>query len=182
MSRKVEAAKRELASTAGSVPKGTRLPVSKSREKAIRKLATCHYRVRCVRQDLLHKTTSAIARENQAVVIEDLQVKNMTASAAGTVAAPGKQVKQKRGLNRAMLDVGFGEFRRQLTYKCERYGTDLIVADRWFASSKLCSSCGNKNEQLTLKDRSWHCSQCHTHHDRDLNASINLERLATGST
>lgn len=181
LSRKIEAASKQLGSVVGQAREEAKPPVSKNREKAARKLATCHYRVRCVRQDFLHKTTSAIARENQAVVIEDLQVRNMTASAAGSVAAPGKRVKQKAGLNRSLLDVGFGEFRRQLTYKCARTGTRLIVAHRWFASSKLCSTCGTKNEQLRLKDRHWCCMHCDTCHDRDLNASINLERLATGS-
>jgi putative transposase len=183
VSRKIEAAKRQLAMlTALAEPKTeqVRLPLSHNRIKASRKLATCHYRVRCIRQDHLHKTTSIISRENQVVVIEDLQVKNMTSSAAGTVAAPGKKVRQKAGLNGAILDVGFSEFRRQLAYKCERHGTELIVADRWFASSKLCSHCGIKNQALTLKDRHWACAQCGTPHDRDVNASINLERLATG--
>lgn len=182
--RKLEAAKRQLAlvaDSANSSSEATRLPVSNNRGKASRKLATCHYKVRCARQDYLHKTTSAIARENQAVVIEDLQVRAMTASAAGTVAAPGRKVRQKAGLNRAMLDVGFGAFRRQLTYKCERYGAQLIEADRWFASSRLCSHCGTKNETLTLKDRHWRCAHCGTRHDRDQNASLNLERLATGT-
>ena len=184
LSRKIEAAKKHLAhlAQAGASSEGTRLAASSNREKAVSKLAILHYRIRCIRQDFLHKTTSAIARENQAVVIEDLQVKNMTASAAGTVAAPGKRVEQKAGLNRSMLDVGFGELRRQLAYKCERYGTALIVAERWFASSKLCSSCETKNTALTLKDRHSCCAQCGARHDRDINAGINLERLATGRT
>ena len=183
VSRKIEAAKRQLANAgAGAAPptEKPRLPVSKNREKAANRVARLHYRIRCIRQDFLHKTTSAIARENQAVVIEDLAVKNMTASAAGTIEQPGSRVRQKSGLNRAILNVGFAEFRRQLTYKCARLGTELIVAERWYASSKLCSACGNKNEALTLKDRSWRCEHCEAQHDRDLNASINLERLATG--
>ena len=182
LSRKVHAAKKTPTAATRICRDGVPRPCkSNNRIKAAAKIAKRHYRITCIRQDFLHKVTTELARENQAVVIEDLQVKNMTASAAGTVDKPGKQVKQKSGLNRAMLDVGFGEFRRQLTYKCERYGTDLIVADRWFPSSKLCSQCGVKNDKLTLKDRRWRCTSCGANHDRDVNASINLERLAAGS-
>jgi putative transposase len=115
-------------------------------------------------------------------VIEDLSVKGMTASAAGTVEQPGKKIRQKAGLNRAMLDVGFGEFRRLATYKADWYGTTLLVADRWYPSSKLCPVCGTKNDVLTLKHRQWTCPGCDTSHDRDFNASVNLERLATATT
>jgi len=75
--------------------------------------------------------------------------------------------------------VGFGRFRSQIEYKARRYGTRLVIADRWYPSSKLCSVCGWKNEALTLKDREWACPQCGTRHDRDLNAARNLQRLAT---
>ena len=101
---------------------------------------------------------------NQAVVIEDLHVKGMLANDK---------------LARAINDVGFGEIRRQLEYKSKRYGTRLILAPRWYPSSRLCSSCGWKNEALTLADREWKCASCHTLHDRDFNASMNLKRLAT---
>ncbi len=182
LSRKVEAAKRcPKPATAPAVDPQGRPHKSNNRIKATHKLARRHYRVSCIRNDFLHKTTTELTRENQAVGIEGLHVKGMTASAAGTIETPGKQVRQKAGLNRAILDVGFGEFRRQMTYKAQRYGTALVVADQWFASSKLCSGCGTKNESLTLKDRHWRCTHCSAHHDRDLNASINLERLATGS-
>ena len=72
-----------------------------------------------------------------------------------------------------------GEFRRQMVYKAQRYDTTLIFADRWFPSTKLCSSCGEKNGSLTLKDREWTCPSCGTHHDRDIHAAINLKRLAS---
>lgn len=182
LARKVETAKKlARLDTATDHTDQPRLPASKNREKAVRKLATCHYRVRCVRHDFLHKITIGLVRKNQAVVIEDLQLRPMTKSAAGTMESPGTRVAQKSRFNRAILDVGFGEFRRQLSYKCARYGSRLVVADRWFASSKLCSRCGVKNEKLTLKDRTWCCSGCGARHDRDLNASINLERFATGN-
>jgi putative transposase len=75
--------------------------------------------------------------------------------------------------------VGFGVFRSQLEYKAQRYGTHLTIADRWYPNSRLCSICGWKNEALTLRDREWVCAQCGAHHDRDLNAALNLKRLAT---
>jgi putative transposase len=84
-------------------------------------------------------------------------------------------------LARAISDVGFGMFRSQMEYKAKRYGTRLITADRWYPSSRLCSVCGWKNEALTLKDRQWTCPECGTHHDRDLNAALNLKRLATAT-
>jgi putative transposase len=68
-----------------------------------------------------------------------------------------------------------------MEYKAKRYGTRLILADRWYPSSRLCSVCGWKNETLALSDREWQCPECGTHHDRDLNAARNLERLATGT-
>ena len=98
------------------------------------------------------------------MVIEDLNVKGMLAN---------------EKLARAISDVGFGLFRVQMGYKAQRYGTRLVVADRWYPSSRLCSVCGWKNEALTLKDREWTCPCCGTHHDRDCNAACNLKRLAT---
>jgi putative transposase len=82
----------------------------------------------------------------------------------------------------AILDGGFYEFKRQLTYKCDWYKTTLTLAPRFYASSKLCSSCGEKKEDLTLKDRIYHCEKCGLEKDRDLNASLNLEKLAVSYT
>jgi putative transposase len=73
--------------------------------------------------------------------------------------------------------MGFYEFRRQLTYKCELYGSKLVVVDRWFPSSKACSNCGTKKETLTLKERVFECGHCGFVIDRDLNAAINLKHL-----
>ncbi len=93
---------------------------------------------------------------------------------------------KNRKLARSISDLGFYEFRRQLEYKARQYGSRLIVADRWYASTKLCSSCLRKNEQLTLKDRVWVCKYCDSQHDRDENASKNLEfyvdHLSTASS
>lgn len=182
LSRKAEAAKVTVGLLKNSpIPKGTRLQPSNNHLKSARRLAATHLRVRNLRREFQHKTTSAIVRKSQATVIEDLSVKGMTASAAGTLDTPGKYVRQKAGLNRAVLDVSFYEIRRQIEYKSERIGHRTLVADRWFPSSKLCSTpgCGYLYKNLKLKDRSWTCPQCGTIHDRDENASINLERLAT---
>lgn len=165
VSRKIEAAK----VAAGFAPraklfKGARLPVSNNRMKSAVILARLYARIANIRADFTHKLTTRICRENQAVVIEDLHVKGMLAN--GKIA-------------RAISDVGFGMFRSQIEYKARRYGTQLVVADRWYPSSRLCSICGWKNESLTLKDREWTCPQCGTTHDRDINAAINLKRLAT---
>jgi putative transposase len=165
LSRKLEAAK-SAAGIVGRTPKGPRLPVSNNRTRAGKALARLQARIARVRHDFLHKLTTRLCRENQAVVIEDLNVKGMLANAR---------------LSRAIADVGFYEMRRQLQYKALRYGTDLVLADRWYPSSKLCSRCGTKNGSLTLGQRSWTCGRCGAGHDRDVNAAINLQRLATGA-
>jgi putative transposase len=164
-SRKVEAAKR-AARIAGPIPKGTRLPVSKNRTKGARALARLHARIARVRADWTHKLTTRLCRENAAIGIEDLNVRGMLANCR---------------LARAIADVGFYATRRQLVYKALRYGSLLAVADRWYPSSKLCSACGMKNDSLALGERAWTCAGCGARHDRDTNAGINLERLATGA-
>jgi len=123
-------------------------------------------RIANIRTDFVHKLTTRLCRENQAVVIEDVHVKGMLAN---------------RRPARAISDVGFGMFRAQMDYKAKRYGTRLIVADRWYPSSRLCAVCGWKNEALALNDREWTCPECGTRHDRDRNAAINLRRLATAT-
>jgi len=82
-------------------------------------------------------------------------------------------------LARAIGDVGMGEFVRQVAYKCDWYGSERLLADRWFPSSKTCSRCGHVR---TLSDRTYHCEACGYSIDRDLNAAINLERLCTASS
>lgn len=161
-SRKHQAAKIR-AEINGPIPKGTKLPVSKNQKKGARKLARAHVRIVRVRKDFLHKLTTRLCRENQAVAIEDLHVKGMLANAR---------------LARSIADIGFFEFRRQIQYKALRYGTRVVLADRWYPSSKLCSVCGLKNNSLSLAERSWRCA-CGKIHDRDVNAAINLKRLAT---
>ena len=134
---------------------------SHNREKARHRLARCHRRLSAIRADALHKLTSTLVQDCGRIVIEDLNVKGMS---------------RNRKLARAILDMGFGEFRRQLGYKHELAGTKVILADRWFPSSRTCSTCGALNDTLTLKDRVFHCGGCGLTEDRDLNAARNLER------
>jgi putative transposase len=147
------------------MPKGTRLPISKNRTKGAGALARLHSRIARIRKDFLHKLTTRLCRENQAVAIEDLCVKGMLGN---------------RRLARSIVDLGFYEFRRQLQYKALRFRTQIVLVDRWYPSSRLCSHCGVKNGSLTLSERTWTC-ECGVLHDRDVNAAVNLHRFATGS-
>lgn len=134
---------------------------SSNRAKAAMRLARCHARVANVRRDALHKLTTGLVRAYGRIVIEDLNVKGMV---------------RNRRLARAVSDMGLGEFRRQLAYKIEPSLTQVMVADRWFASSKLCRQCDALNDRLMLQDRTFVCSGCGHREDRDLNAACNLER------
>jgi putative transposase len=140
---------------------------SANRKKARMKLARLHYRISCIRKDALHKVTTFLTKKFTLIGVEDLNVSGMV---------------RNRKLARALSDVGFGEFRRQLTYKSELYSSNLFVADRWFPSSKTCSQCGLVKETLELSERSWCCLACNTIHDRDVNAAINLKMLAESSS
>jgi transposase, IS605 OrfB family, central region len=165
LSRKLEAARKAAGCERHAcLPEGTRLPVSNNRQKSAAILARLYARMANIRADFTHKLTTRLCRENQALVIEDLNVKGML---------------QNEKLARAISDVGFGMLRSQLEYKARRYGTQLTIANRWYPSSRLCSICGWKNEALTLRDREWVCAECGAHHNRDLNAALNLKRLAT---
>jgi putative transposase len=135
----------------------------KNRARSRTRIAKLHARIRNIRQDSLHKLTTKLSREAGTVVIEDLNVRGMMAN---------------RHLARAISDMGFFEFRRQLSYKLKRLGGTLVVADRFYASSKTCSACKTKAESLPLSVRSWTCANCGAQHDRDINAAINLKNLA----
>lgn len=138
-----------------------RVKGGKNRAKARDVVAKNHARIANVRADFMHKVTTRLARENQAVVIEDLNVRGML---------------KNRGLARSIVDVGFGMFRRLMKYKGVRFGCDVIVASRWFPSSKRCSGCGAVRETLDLGERVYRCASCGLVLDRDLNAALNLER------
>jgi len=165
--RKLAAAKARLGIAKGTrIPKGTRLPVSNKRRAARDRLAKTHARVAHIRADFTHKLTTRLCRENQALGLEDLHVKGMLAN---------------HHLARALGDVGFGEIRRQLTYKTQRYGTRIVIVSRWYPSSKTCSICGLQCSDLDLGMRIWRCTGCKAVHDRDVNAARNLQRLATAT-
>jgi len=141
---------------------------SSNRGKAKKKVAKLHSQVANLRKDALHKVTSAIiAKKPTAIVIEDLNVSGMMAN---------------HKLARTISDVGMHEFRRQITYKAEQAGIELVIANRFYPSSKTCSQCSHIKQDLTLNDRTYHCFECGLVIDRDLNASINLKHLSTASS
>lgn len=141
---------------------------SANRRKSAQRLAKLHARIAHVRQDFLHQVTTHLTQRFGLIGIEDLNVKGMMAN-------------DKRA--RALSDIGFYEFRRQLDYKAALAGTTVVVVDRWFPSSKTCSACGGLATAMPLSVRQWTCAHCGTEHDRDVNAALNLQRvaLATGS-
>jgi len=147
---------------------------SANRRRAAERLARQHARIAHLRRDHLHQLTTRLAKSHGRIVIEDLNVAGMSRSARGSVKAPGRHVRAKSGLSRSLADASFGELRRMLTYKCRWYGAELLVAGRFFASSKTCSHCGTVTENLSLADRTFHCAACGLLLDRDLNAAINL--------
>jgi putative transposase len=136
---------------------------SANRARARAKVARAYRKVRNARQDFLHRTSTRLVRSADVIVIEDLAVKNMA---------------RNRRLARVISDCGWGEFRRQLEYKCERAGRELVVIDRWYPSSKTCSACGHLLAGLSLSTRHWTCPHCRVRHDRDINAAKNI--LAAG--
>jgi putative transposase len=140
---------------------------SKNREKARKKLARLHARIGNIRQDALHKLTTDLTRRFNVIGIEDLNVKGMM---------------RNHRLSRSIADMSFSEFRRQLEYKADMHGGQIVVADRFFPSSKICSCCGQKLKELPLSVRDWTCPQCGACHDRDVNAAINLRNYAVSST
>lgn len=138
---------------------------SKNRNKARLKVARCHERIANQRNDLLHKLTTRLVRDNQAIAIESLNVTGM--------------VKNRR-LSKHILDAGWGLFRQYLQYKCHAsQHCYLFLADPYYPSTQLCSVCGSKPvEKVKLGVKSWICSKCGSQHHRDHNAAINLEILA----
>ncbi|WP_406458731.1 transposase [Streptomyces sp. NBC_00876] len=147
---------------------------SARRTKAHRRVARLHHEVAERRDTTLHTITKQLTTRFATVAIEGLNVAGMTGSARGTTAAPGKHVRQKAGLNRSILDAAPGELRRQLTCKASWYGSQLAVLDRWWPSSKTCSTCGWQNPRLTLAVRTFHCDACGLWIDRDTNAARNI--------
>lgn len=141
-----------------------RMKGSANRNKARIQLARIHQRIANIRKDFWDKLTTDLCRENQTVVIEDLSIEFM---------------KRNRRLSRAVLDVSPGMFKPMMTYKAETYGTEVVVADRFYPSTQRCSGCGHiktDDERLTLADRRYVCAECGMTKDRDENAACNLEQ------
>ncbi|MHA0962791.1 RNA-guided endonuclease InsQ/TnpB family protein [Enterobacter cancerogenus] len=133
---------------------------SKNRAKARLKVARLHAKIADCRLDALHKATRKLINENQVVCVESLKVKNMI---------------RNPSLSKAIADASWGEFTRQLQYKGEWAGRSVVAIDQFFPSSKRCSCCGFTMQKMPLDVRKWHCPECGTDHDRDINAAINIK-------
>ncbi|MCL0052511.1 transposase [Peptococcaceae bacterium] len=132
---------------------------SNNRKKSAIKLARLHRRIRNQRKDFLHKLSTRLAKTKPVIVIEDLSVKNM--------------IKNCR-LSRHIADAGWGKFKRMLEYKTKWYGSKLVVAPKFYPSSRMCSRCGYILPDMKLSTRYWVCPKCDIYHDRDINAAQNL--------
>ena len=137
---------------------------SSNYKKAQLKIARLHRKIANIRSDTLHKLTTYISKNHTVIGLEDLNVSGMMAN---------------RKLAKAIGDMGFYEFRRQLEYKCQLYGSSLVFVDRFYPSSKTCSNCGAVKTSLSLSERVFNCEECGFECDRDLNASVNLEKATS---
>jgi putative transposase len=135
---------------------------SRNRQKAKNRLAKLHYKIACTRNDTLHKLTTHLTTSYKNIVIEDLDISEMA---------------KNKKLSRRILDGGWYEFRRQLSYKSELRANKIFIADKWYASSKKCSSCHSHKTTLSLSERTYKCTSCKQEIDRDLNAAKCLEQL-----
>ncbi len=137
---------------------------SNRRDRQRLKVARIHARIAAMRQDFLHKTTTALVRRADVIALEDLHVKGML---------------KNHHLAGAITDVGMGEFRRQMEYKAAWAGRQVIIVDRWLPTSKTCSQCGSIQQKMPLHIREWICPACGTRHDRDVNAANVILKWAT---
>ena len=134
--------------------------LSKNWQKAKKRLGSVHYRIGCIREDAHHKASTAIVKRATAIGIETLNISGL--------------LKNRRKPAKALSDSALSRFLTMLKYKAERRGIPITEADLFFASSKTCSNCGHKKNDLTLSDRTYHCTECGFESDRDVNAAINL--------
>ena len=133
--------------------------LSQNWQKAKKRLGAVHYRIACIRDDAHHKASTAIVKRASAIGIETLNISGLL---------------KNRRLAKALSDSALSRFLTMLKYKAERRGIPITEADLFFASSKTCSNCGHKKDDLTLSDRTYHCTECGFECDRDINAAINL--------
>ena len=134
------------------------IPWSKNMRKTHRRITRLHARIANIRENALHQLTTLLVERFDVMAIEDLNVAGML---------------KNHPLARAIADMGFGEFRRQLEYKAAQRGKTVIVVNRWYPRSKTCSSCGYQMPKMPLSVREWTCPDGGAHHDRDVNAAIN---------
>ena len=139
--------------------KGTNLFEAKNYQKQKRKVARLHEKVMNQRTDFLNKLSTEIIKNHDIICIEDLNTKGML---------------RNHKLAKSISDVSWSSFVSKLQYKADWYGRKIIKVDKWFPSSQICSNCGHKDGKKSLEIRKWTCPICHTHHDRDINASINI--------
>ena len=132
---------------------------SKNREKLRVKVAKQHEKIANQRKDFLHKTSKRIIDENQVICLEDLKLKEML---------------KNHTLAKSVSDASWSEFVRQLQYKAEWYGREIVKIDQWYPSSQICSNCGHRDGKKDLSVREWICPVCGTLHERDINAAINI--------
>lgn len=158
--RSRQLSKKQHPKTKGESLKG--IKKSANYTKATMKLNKVYKRIANIRTDFLHKLSSSVVRNYKFIAIEDLNVKGMVSN---------------RKLAKSLSDVSFYEFRRMLEYKANYNNKNIVIADKFYPSSKTCSACGNVKENLTLKDRIYECSECELRIDRDYNASLNLYAL-----
>ncbi|MBP5724601.1 MAG: transposase, partial [Bacteroidales bacterium] len=130
-----------------------------------KRLAKLDRHITNCRQDYAHKMSRHYADTYDVIVLEDIDLQAMS---------------RTLHLGKSVTDMGFGEFRRYLAYKCEERDVAILYADKWFASSKTCHECGCKNDNLTLSDRQWTCPHCGAELDRDVNAALNLREYFYG--
>ena len=157
---------------------------SKNKAKAAARVARIHAKIADARRNHLHTISRKLVDENQVIGLEDLDVRSMTASNKGTVVNPGTDVKKRAGANRRNLDVGYRMLRTQIEYKAQWAGREVVAVDRFYPSSKLCSTtgCDYIAPAMPLDVRSWQCPKCGTTHNRDSNAAINLQAAATAAS
>ncbi|WP_428221180.1 IS200/IS605 family element RNA-guided endonuclease TnpB [Enterococcus faecium] len=139
--------------------KGTNLFEAKNYQKQKRKVARFHEKVMNQRTDFLNKLSTEMIKNHDIICIEDLNTKGML---------------RNHKLAKSISDVSWSKFVTKLQYKADWYGRKIIKVDKWFPSSQICSECGHKDGKKSLEIREWTCPVCHTHHDRDINASINI--------
>jgi putative transposase len=146
------------------------------------KLALSYEKITNQRKDFLNKLSTKLIRENQTICLEELNIKNMSTRCKPKQDENGNYLlngqSAKSGLNKSIIDAGWGMFVEMLKYKAEWYGKNILQIGRFEPSSKTCHVCGAINKELTLNDRTWICNNCNTIHDRDINAAINIKNFA----